>query len=429
MNFIYIITFLGFIETLILFISALRAYIFTIIAIISRRRKSKSNPHKEDVDPVINNYFVSVLLPIYNEPNVVDRLLKACTSFDFPNYEVIVVDDSTDETTSILKKWEKHPRVKLIHRDNRWGWKGGALNMGLDHTDPRSTHVLVLDADFIPPPDLLQRFLEKFNDDGVVVVQGYQKHTLNKDENWMTKGIRLSFSVYNLVELNAKGILGLPVPITGCVYMIRTELIKKLRYAEDITEDWNLTLRLYEEGYKVHYDPDLAAAGECPSTLRRFFRQQMRWAEGHTRNFRMHFWRIMRAKTLSLKEKSEFLTIGTTYLNSILTLILTLAWLLTLAFPSYAMSLPHVPLGIYLTLSCIPAAIFSAAVALTWEGSARECLRLPYMIFLYYIATPVVAYAALKGLFTNGGYFHRTYKTGRITDTSALNWKRDEVAT
>ena len=59
--------------------------------------------------------------------------------------------------------------------------------MGLDYTHPKSTHVLIFDADFIPPSDIVSRFLARFRDDGVVAVQGYQRHDLNAEENWITR--------------------------------------------------------------------------------------------------------------------------------------------------------------------------------------------------------------------------------------------------
>ena len=155
--------------------------------------------------------------------------------------------------------------------------------MGHNAINPQSTHILILDADFIPPKNLLQRFLTRFTDDQIVIVQGYQVHDLNAEENWITKGVRVMFSVSNMIEMNAKNKLKLLLPITGSVYMIRTALLKKLRFDNSITEDWSLTLRLYMAGYKVLYDPTLTASAECSNTLLKFFRQNARWAEGHTR--------------------------------------------------------------------------------------------------------------------------------------------------
>jgi len=84
------------------------------------------------------------MIPTYNEPNVVDHILRACTRLDYEPYEVVVVDDSDDQVTlRLLERWKEHPRVKIVHRDHRTGWKGGALNEGLKHLDPRSEFVLV----------------------------------------------------------------------------------------------------------------------------------------------------------------------------------------------------------------------------------------------------------------------------------------------
>jgi cellulose synthase/poly-beta-1,6-N-acetylglucosamine synthase-like glycosyltransferase len=355
------------------------------------------------------------LLPTYNEPKVVDRLLRACTSFNLSSFEVIVVDDSNDMvTTGKLDVWNNHPKVKVIHRSSRDGWKGGALNIGLDNMNQRSNFVLVFDADFVPSKDLPLRFISRFEDPQVSVVQGYQRHDLNADENWITKGFRVWTSLYNMVELNGQQKMGLFSPLTGCVFMIRSEVVKKLRFKNVTDEDWNLTMRLYENGYKVLYDPSLVASGECPSTLRRLFRQQARWAEGHTRTFRSHFLKIWRCKFLKLKEKIDFVFIGASFLNSILIFLLSLTWIITLIFPAVFLPMPIVNAGLILLLATIPAGVSASLVALSLEGAKKEYRKVGYAWILNFVATPVIAFAALKGLFTAKGFFHRTPKTGKI---------------
>ncbi len=389
---------------------AIRWYVFTFVSLKS---KPESNPGKHKCNP--HSPFVSILLPIYNEPNVVDRLLGACTSFNSPEYEVVVVDDSNDGvTTGKLEGWRSHPRVKVIHRSSRDGWKGGALNVGLDHTDPRSTHVLVFDADFVPPKDLVSRFLSRFKDDETVVVQGYQRHDLNADENWITKGVRVWHSMYNMVELNGKQRLGLFSPVSGSVYMVRADVLKKLRFEEVTDEDWNLTMRLYENGYKIYYDPTLAASGECPNTLRRFFGQHSRWAEGHTRTFRNHLLKIWKCRFLGLREKVDFVFTGFCFLHSVMVVVLMAAWLITLMFPTVYLSPSIVETEILLLLASTPAAISASLAALSLEGARKDFRKIGYAWLLNLVVTPVIAFASLKGLLTGKGYFHRTYKTGKV---------------
>jgi CheY-like chemotaxis protein len=90
----------------------------------SNKRNPISNGNSL-VEPLKRHPFVSVHLATYNEERVIDRLLTACTSFDYPNYEVVVVDDSTDATVDILRRWRSHPRVKVHYRESRSGFKGG----------------------------------------------------------------------------------------------------------------------------------------------------------------------------------------------------------------------------------------------------------------------------------------------------------------
>lgn len=414
MNFVELVFILGFIETVILFLYAIRWYIFAFVSLNYRRV-----PNQDKAKCKSKFGFVSVLLPIYNEPNVVDRLLKACTSFNSPLYEVVVVDDSNDGvTTEKLGVWNSNPRVKVIHRSSRDGWKGGALNVGLEHINPKSTHVLIFDADFVPPENLITRFLSRFNDDGVVVVQGYQRHNLNAEENWITKGVRVWTSLYNMVELNGQQKVGLFSPLTGCVFMMRTDVLKKLKFEEVTDEDWNLTMRLYESGYKIIYDPSLIASGECPSTLKSLFRQQARWAEGHTRTFRSHFVKIWRCKFLSLREKIDFTFIGASFLDSVLVVILSLAGLITLFYPTVYLPLSIVQLSMLLLLASIPSAIIASLVALSLEDSKKDYRKIGYAWLLNFIVTPLLAFAALKGFLTRKGFFHRTHKTGKITEKS-----------
>ncbi len=106
--------------------------------------------------------FVSVHVATYNEKRVIERLLEACAKFEYGNYEVVVVDDSTDETTQILERWKDRERFKIVHRPNRDGFKGGALQVALQAMDAQAEYVVVLDADSIPFPDTIQRFVSHF---------------------------------------------------------------------------------------------------------------------------------------------------------------------------------------------------------------------------------------------------------------------------
>ncbi len=373
--------------------------------------------------------FVSIHLPLYNEKEVVDRLLTASTSLDYENYEVIVADDSTDETTEILEqRWAEHPRVKISHRQDRSGFKGGALQVALQRMDPRTEFVIIFDADFIPPPDAITQFLayfysgngdgQQYADERVAVVQGYQWHMLNASENWITRGIRVEFSGSYVIERPGQELLGSMKMISGSVFMIRADVLRKHGWGTSITEDWELTLRLYLDGYKVLYTPFIQASAECISDFRQLTRQRMRWAEGHTYNVKKYFWEVLRSPHISLREKAEFLYYAPYYLQSIFFILGTSCW-----FISELVLHRHIPYWTALFGWCL---VFSNLFSLVImnlsglfleRGVRRNWSGIFSFIGLSNLLVPFQAYAALKGLLEKDeGGWHRTPKSGHITE-------------
>ena len=220
------------------------------------------------------------------------------------------------------------------------------MGKAVDLMDPRAKYVSVFDADFIPPRDILWRFLwcfEARKEDGtggdiveevngwydrnrIGVVQGYQLHCLNKNENWITRGIRCEYSGGYMVERVAEQFIGAMKMITGSVFMIRADILRELGWTHSITEDWDLTLRMYLDGYGVYYTPLIQAPAEIPTSLRASARQRMRWAEGHTYAVKKYFKDILRSPKLTLGEKLEFLYFAPYYLQSLLFLLGTGCW-------------------------------------------------------------------------------------------------------
>jgi len=391
---------------------ATRTYVFALIA--SQRRRARGREWRgRSANP--EHPFVSVMIPVYNEPNVVDRILRACVELDYDNYEVIVVDDSTDETIEKLCVWAKHPRVKVIHRNHRTGWKGGALDEGLKQLNPKSEFILVFDADFIPPKDVIQRLLPNFTDERVGAVQGYQWHVLNADENWITRAVRTLTAATYSFDFVARDICGGFNQLGGSVMMIRRKVLEEVGgFGHSITEDWELTLRLYEHGYRIVYDETVKVPCECPSTLWRFIRQQCRWAEGHTRNFRRYFWRILRRKDLPLKTKLDFLLVGGIFLQSVLFILGEVLVATGMAIGALWQPILPLPVSIGLFFYMGAAYPLSMILGLLYEGALADRYILGTLI-LSYLIVPFLAWASLRGLLLNRGEFKRTYKTGKIT--------------
>jgi cellulose synthase/poly-beta-1,6-N-acetylglucosamine synthase-like glycosyltransferase/transposase-like protein len=392
--------------------------------------------------------FISIQVSTYNEKRVIDRLLTALTSMDYENYEIIVADDSNDETITLLEQWGRNPRVKISHRTTRDGYKGQALAGALQIMDPRTEFVLVFDADFIPYPDTITQFLKYFKlavgslevdqirKTSIASVQGYQWHVLNKSENWITRGVRSEYSGSYVIERSGTELYGGLKQISGSVYMIRADVLKQVGWGRSITEDFELTLRLYQAGYKVIYTPYVQAPAEAVSTIRRLIRQRMRWAEGHSYNIKKMFGLLLYGKRetqiadgkqkkvfvpspLGLAEKFELFYLAPYYLQAAFFLLGTAAWFLAEVVFRTRLPFWTEVWGWSLVFTNLFALPLMNLVGLFMEESEeKDYLGLFSFVALSYIVAPFQAYAAVKGfLEKEEGPWFRTPKTGRITDT------------
>ncbi|HEV2036399.1 MAG TPA: glycosyltransferase [Candidatus Dormibacteraeota bacterium] len=379
--------------------------------------------------------FVSVHVAAYNEKRVIERLLTALERLEYPEYEVVLVDDSTDDSGLILERWKNKPKFKILHRNSRQGFKGGALAEALKVTDPRAEYVVVFDADSVPFPDSIDRFLPNFyyesngNEKGegqrefkrrdeVAAVQSYQWHVLNKSESWLTEAVRAEYAGSYMVERPFQDAVGSLKMVAGTAYMIRADLLREVGWGTSLTEDWELTLKLYARGYKVAYTPWAETPAECVSTFSRLARQRMRWSEGHTHNVRKWFWPIMLSPFVSPLEKLEFVFDATYYLQAFLFVIGSLSWMVAeIIFHT------HVPgwtaaLGWALLFSNIFALPLMNLGGLILEDAPKRDLQgVLGALVLSFALVPFQGWAAMKGLLSKDeGPWFRTPKTGRITD-------------
>jgi cellulose synthase/poly-beta-1,6-N-acetylglucosamine synthase-like glycosyltransferase/transposase len=421
--------------------------------------------------------FFSVQVALYNEKRVAERVVRAALAMEYPNFEIVVCDDSTDETTAILQeKFGNDPRVKLVHRTNRTGFKGAALGNGLNHMDSRTDYVVVFDADFVPYPDTLTLFAKYYqvisklesesnksiallgesasqvaNHDSDVInnllpnqrqaaefigktiaIQGYQWHVLNKSENWITRAVRAEFAGSYIIERSGGQLFGLLKQIAGSVYSINATVLKEVGWGTSITEDFQLTLKLYERGYKVGYTPYIQAPSECVSTLKRLIRQRQRWAEGHSFNIKKHLNNLLTSENMTLKEKWEAIYLTPYYLQALFFVTGTLCWIIAESILNVKLPFWTAALGWSLVLTNLFSLPLMNTIGLFMEeGEERDYLGIFSFVTLCYILAPFIGFAALKGFIEKEeGPWFRTPKSGHITDNVkrvAGDRKRDKL--
>jgi len=260
---------------------------------------------------------ISVHIPVFNDP-IVLRCLKSCLNQDYPKdkYEIIVIDDSNDNLTGkiideyIKSLGKKGKIIKVIRRKERRGFKAGALNDALEISNGEI--IVVLDSDSIVPKDFLRKIIQPFKDKKVVLVQSKQTY-INKNQNIITKFATTLQSIYYNFFLKLFSSIGLTF-CAGSAVAIRKEILKKFKWDEkSVTEDMDLSLKIFSTGYKTVYLEELKIKSEVPFKFSHFLKQQARWTFGICRAFIDNFDRILFSKNLKLFQKISLILVFISY--------------------------------------------------------------------------------------------------------------------
>lgn len=249
--------------------------------------------HKKDLptEPAIKYEQlppVTIQLPLYNERYVVERLLDAVLQIDYPRelLQIQVLDDSTDDTHAFAEalvtryRLAGHP-IEYHHRNNRHGFKAGALQEGLKTAT--GDMVAVFDADFVPPSDFLQRTIHWFTDPSIGMVQTRWTY-LNRHYNLLTEVQAMLLDGHFVLEHVARCAGGLYFNFNGTAGIIRKRMIDDAGgwQHDTLTEDSDLSYRAQMKGWKFMYMPDVECPSELPVDMHGFQVQQSRWAKGLT---------------------------------------------------------------------------------------------------------------------------------------------------
>ena len=377
------------------------------------RRRRPELPELPDPLPV-----VTVQLAVFNEENVVGRLIDACGEIDWPadRLEIQVLDDSTDGTPAIVEQHlarlaDRGLDVSHLRRTDRRGYKAGALQAGM--AVAKGELLALFDADFVPPRDFLRRSVGRFDDPTVAAVQGRWTH-LNRDASWLTRAQALAIDSHFAVEQEARCRAGWFLNFNGTAGIWRRAAIDDAGgWSDDtLTEDLDLSYRVQLKGWRLEYDASVACPAELPTGLLAFKAQQRRWATGSIQAARKLLPAVWRSDW-SLASKVQASLHLTHY-----SVHLLIAAVAALSIP--CVLLPGVQLGAFwpglLLIGFLLCAASPALVHLYAQRELEGRLVRPWdMLALSLVGTGMAlsnAGAVLRGLRLRKGEFVRTPKTG-----------------
>lgn len=233
--------------------------------------------------------MVSIIVPCFNEGTVVQSSIRSLLDLDYPNYEILVIDDgSTDDTFRKANQLAgKHPggiEVRVIRKPD--GGKSRALNLGI--RSARGSIVLCMDGDSKLTRDTVREGVKHFLDPTIAAVAGNVK-VVNR-ENLISKLQALEYIEGLNMARKAQGFFRMVNIIPGPIGMFRKSALFEVGLYEHDTyaEDCDLTLKLLLAGFKVVYERRCVALTEAPEELLDLLKQRYRWTRGILQAVRKH---------------------------------------------------------------------------------------------------------------------------------------------
>ena len=253
--------------------------------------------------------MVTIQLPIYNEEYVVERLLDNISKIAYPKskLEIQVLDDSTDDSVNDTAKriadlQETGLDIQHIRRENRQGFKAGALKEGLKIA--KGDFIAIFDADFLPDPNWLKKTVIYFKDEEIGVVQTRWGH-INRDYSILTRIQAFALDAHFTLEQVGRNAKGHFINFNGTAGIWRKECILDAGNWEGdtLTEDLDLSYRAQLKNWKFKYLEDVETLAELPVVISAARSQQFRWNKGGAENFRKTVVNLVSAKNIPFKTK------------------------------------------------------------------------------------------------------------------------------
>lgn len=387
---------------------------FELTEVVWANERRRPFTPRLDWVPDANAPKVSIHVPCYNEPPVmVIETLNALASLDYPNFEVLLIDNNTKDE-AVWKPLEEHcaklgSRFRFFHLPQWPGYKAGALNFALSQTAADAAMIGVIDSDYVVNADWLRATLPYFEKPDVAFVQAPQDYR-DASHNAFKRMCYWEYAGFfhiGMVQRNERN----AIIQHGTMTLIRKEALRKVGgWAEwCICEDAELGLRLFENNYDSVYLNHSFGRGLIPDDFGAYKTQRFRWAYGAVQILKRHWRDLAEGGTLTRGQRYHFISgwlpwfadaahIGFTLAAILWSGLLMLKWV---EFPPSVFLIPTLSVFVFKVVAGFW--LYRARVTCGFTdrlGAAIAGMALSH----------AVARAVWQGIFTNGKPFFRTPK-------------------
>jgi cellulose synthase/poly-beta-1,6-N-acetylglucosamine synthase-like glycosyltransferase len=370
---------------------------------------------------------VTVQLPIFNERYVVERLIETAVHLHYPadRLQIQILDDSTDDTTRQAAELVAHYQaegvnIQLVHRDNRQGYKAGALAAAL----PQATgdYIAIFDADFQPPAEFLRQTIPHFlQEPDLGMIQTRWGH-LNADQSPLTAAQAIALDKHFAMEQTVRHRANLFPKFNGAGGVWRRACLEDAGGWEDDTvcEDLCLSTRALLRRWQFRFLNDVTAPAELPPTITAYKIQQARWAKGSTQCLRKFGVQILLDSGQTMASRLYGLLSMAAYSSNLLLLLLLLLQIPLIA-ARYRVS-PN--LIVFSVVAVSQPLLFILGQQVLYPDWLRRLRHFPTLMIVAIGLAPSNGRAILQALFGHNHPFLRTPKRGTAVQTYhlAFDW-------
>ncbi|SHE22727.1 glycosyltransferase [methanotrophic endosymbiont of Bathymodiolus puteoserpentis (Logatchev)] len=361
---------------------------------------------------------VSLHVPIHNEPpEMVKQTLFALAKLDYPNLEVLVIDNNTKDN-SVWQPVEAEcqrlgDKFQFFHLENWPGFKAGAINYALEQASKDAEIIAVIDSDYIVDPDWLKSLVPYFAKKDVGFVQAPQDY-----RDWQENGFKTfchweyaGFFQIGMVQRNESN----AIIQHGTMTLVRKSALESVGNWGEwcICEDSELGLRLYRAGYDSVYVKDSFGRGVTPDTLSGYMTQRHRWVYGAMQILKRHWQALLlgNKSELTSAQRYYFVAGWLPWFSDALALLFTFASLFLTAQIVYDPIHSELPVNAFIlpTIGLFGFKVFRT-LWLYHERVSCSALQTLGAAIAGLALTHTVAKAIWQGLFTSGRPFMRTPK-------------------
>ena len=239
-------------------------------------RTHRRRVRRLDREPLVSLGLVSVIVPAYNEAANIAGTVRSLLANDYPQLEVIVVDDgSSDDTAGIVERLAL-PRVRVVRQRN--AGKPAALNTGVGYA--RGDILILVDGDTVFAPDAIGRLIQPLRDPGVGAVSGNTK-VANRG-GLLGRWQHLEYVINFNLDRRMFDVGRCMPTVPGAIGAFRRSAVRDVGGVsqDTLAEDTDVTMAVIRAGWRVVYQPGAVAWTEAPASLRQLWRQRYRWSYG-----------------------------------------------------------------------------------------------------------------------------------------------------